>query len=108
MLCKLQKLCVNQKAWFAHPEGHVDHDVPRVHGTGCAKSGSTTCLPVPWRGWGPMGRTEQADYQMPNFEKIDVWTCLATAIESARIIRAGSNLAQWPSHAHCTGRTRVC
>ena len=30
MLCKLQKICVNQKAWFAYPEGHVNHDVPQA------------------------------------------------------------------------------
>ncbi len=47
MLCKLQELCANQKAWFAYPEGHVHHDVSGVYETGCAKSGSTTCLPVP-------------------------------------------------------------
>ncbi len=32
MLCKLHELCANRKARFAHTEGQVDHDVPRVHG----------------------------------------------------------------------------
>ncbi len=41
-------------------------------------------------------------------ERNRVEFCRATAVESARIIRAGSNLAQWPSHAHSTRRTRVC
>ena len=36
MLCKLQQLCVNQKARFAHPEGHVNHYVPSVSGQAVA------------------------------------------------------------------------
>ena len=40
--------------------------------------------------------------------KISVWTCLATAIETARIIREGQNFAQSPLNAHGTGHNRVC
>jgi hypothetical protein len=83
-------------------------DMPSAYGTGCAKSDLTSCLPVPWGCWGLMGRSKGADYRVPDFEEIGVWTCLATAIESARIIWAGSNWSQSPSHAHCTRRIRVC
>jgi hypothetical protein len=83
-------------------------DVPSVYGTGFAKSDSTPCLPVPQGCWGPLGRSKQADYWVPIFEKISVWACLATAVESARFLQTDQNVAQSPSHAHCTRRTRAC
>ncbi len=47
--------------------------------------------------------------QVDPLERFRVLYCLATAVESTRIIRAGSNLVQWPSHAHhCSRRIRVC
>ena len=46
--------------------------------------------------------SKQADYQVPDFEKIGVWTCLATALEQARILQTGQNVVKLPSHAHCT------
>ena len=74
---------------------HVHKDVPSVYATGCARLDFTTCLPVPRRGWGPLVRSKQAVFRVLNFGRIGVWTCLATAVESARIIRAGSNLDCW-------------
>ena len=60
--------------------------MPSVYATGCARSDFTTCLPVPWRGWGPLVRSKQAVFRVLNFGRIGVWTCLATAVESARSI----------------------
>ena len=60
---------------------------------------------------GPAGqdytRLLQADYRVPNFEKIGACTCLTTAIESARIIQTSQNVVQSPSYEHCTRRIRV-
>ncbi len=46
--------------------------------------------------------------QVDLLEQFRVLDSLVTPVESARINRAGSNSVQWPSHAHCTRRTRVC
>ena len=92
--------------WTLWTTRTTDGDVPSVYGTGCAKSGSTTCLPVPWRCWGPLGRSRQAVFRVPDFAKIGVGTCLATAVESARIRQTGQDVAQSPSHERCTRRTR--
>ena len=73
------------------------------YGTGCARSDFTTCLPVPWRGWGPLVRSKQAVFRVLDFERICVRTCLATAVELARSIRAGSNLADWSSNSAVQG-----
>ncbi len=35
---------------------YVILDVPRVYGTGCARSNFTTCIPVPWGGWSSLAR----------------------------------------------------
>ncbi len=59
---------------------YVNLDVPSLYGTGCARSDFTTCLPVPWRGWRPLVRIEQAVLRVLNFEGISVLTCLATAV----------------------------
>ena len=70
-----------------------------MHGTGCARSDFTTCLPVPWRGWGPLVRSKQAVFRVLDFERIGVLGCLATIVEEARSIRKGSNSAHGSSPA---------
>ena len=63
----------------------LNHDLALLH--------FTTCLPVPWRGWGPLVRSKQAVFRVLDFERIDVLGCLATIVEEARSIRKGSNSA---------------
>jgi hypothetical protein len=61
-----------------------------VYATGCARSDFTwftTCLPVPWRGQGPLVRSKQAVVRVLDFGRIGVGTCLATAIDWYRIGR---------------------
>ena len=43
-----------------------------VNTTGCARSDFTTCLPVPWRGWGPLVRSKQAVSRVLDFDRIGV------------------------------------
>ncbi len=50
----------------------------------------TTCLPVPSRGRGPLVRFKQAVFRVLDFGRIGVGTCLATAVESVRSIRASA------------------
>ena len=40
---------------------------PVLYGAGYAKSDFTTCLPAPQRCWGPLGRSEQAVFLVPDF-----------------------------------------
>jgi len=40
---------------------------PVLYGAGYAKSDFTTCLPVPQRRWGQLGRSEQAAFLGPDF-----------------------------------------
>ena len=84
----------------------VNLDVHSMYGTGCARSDLTTCLPVPWGGWGPLVRSKQAVFLVLDFELISVSSCLATAVETIRTIQAGSNLAHWSFHARCP--RRIC
>ena len=79
--------------------------MPSDNGAGGARSDFTTCLPVPRRGWAPLVRSKQAVFRVPDFERIGVWTCLATAVESARSIRTGSNLAHPSCYLRCTRRS---
>jgi hypothetical protein len=58
--------------------------VPSLYTKGCARSDFTTCLPVPWRGLGPLVRSKQAVFRVLEFGRIGVGTCLATAVESVR------------------------
>jgi hypothetical protein len=86
------------KPWvnYVLTEMHGLHeDVPSLYATGCAGSDFTTCLPVPWRGQGPLVRSKQAVFKVFDFGRIGVKTSLATAVESVRSIRAGSNLDCW-------------
>ena len=78
--------------------------MPSEYGACGARSDFTTCLPLLQRGWGPLVRSKQAVFRVPDFERIGVWTCLAPAIESARSIRAGSNLAHPSCYLSCTRR----
>ena len=102
------KLGVNQNAWFTCLEGHIKYAVPSLYGAGSARSGFATCLPVPWGGWGPLVRAKQAVFRVLNFQKIGVLTCLATAVESARVIRTGSYLAHLSFNTCCTRHICVC
>ena len=45
--------------------------------------------------------------QVDPLGRIRVFDCLATAVASARIILASSNVVQWPFSAHCTRCIRV-
>jgi hypothetical protein len=100
--------CVNQNAQFTSLEGHIKYAVPRLYGAGSARSGFATCLPVPWGGWGPLVRAKKAVFRVLNFQEIGFLTCLATAVESARVIRTGSYLAHLSFDTCCTRSIRVC
>ncbi len=54
---------------------------------------------------GPLSRSKQADYRVPIFEKIGVWACLSTAVESARILHTGQNVAHSPSRVRALYKT---
>ena len=86
----------------------VNYDIFSECAAGCAGSDFTTCLPVPWRGWGPLVRSKQAVFRVLDFERIGVLGCLATIVEGARSIRTGSNSAHGSSTARCARRTCVC
>jgi hypothetical protein len=51
---------------------------------------------------------EGASKMTPPHTHFCVLVRLATAVESVRIVQAGSNLAQSPSHAHCARLIRAC
>jgi hypothetical protein len=60
---------------------------------------------------GAGARLEGLDKQFFGYlilQKFGFGTCLATAVESARIRQTGRNVARGPSHAHCTRHTSVC
>ena len=79
-----------------------------MYGAGSARSGFAACLPVPWGGWGSLVRAKQAVFRVLNFQEIGVLTCLATAVESAREIRTGSNLAHLSEDTCCARCICVC
>ncbi len=79
-----------------------------LYGAGSARSDFTTCLLVPWGGWGPLVRSKQAVFRVLIFEQIGILTCLVTAVESARGIKTGSYSAHLSFDSCCTRRTCVC
>ncbi len=51
-------------------------NVPSVYATGCARSDFITCLPVPWRGWGPLVRSKPAVFWYSILSESAFWPVL--------------------------------